>query len=49
MQTPPIEILPMINIVRAQYVVLARNCRFFDLGFTRTKVNNNNDDYVSTS
>ena len=33
----------------SQYVVFLRNCSFFNLGFTRTKVSNDNDDHVSTS
>ena len=35
------------SIAYPAYVVLVRNCSFFNLGFTRTKVSNNNDDHVS--
>ena len=48
-----IEILLMINIKYnesiASMLSLSGNCSFFNLGFTRTKVSNNNDGHLSTS
>ena len=37
----------MIHIMKhSQYVVLVRNCNFFNSGYTRTKASNNNDDHL---
>ena len=37
----------MIHIMKhSQYVVLVRNCIFFNLGYTRAKASNNNEDHL---